>query len=212
MFRVLLITITMLLYAPSAFSASSIYRDSTVYRSSSIYGSNSSAISEKLTIIGLDVVAVDVSLKFVGSDEKYSFQTLRLRYGAEIGDDSSYGFELKSGGQDEVLDSNGDLNILEASPSLGVYGTIGAPLYFRVGLTAWESTYTNTTNNSVRTQIMSGFDYGVGLKFSMGHRVSVYADYTVRETSMDFLTGVGLALDEVGHSSGLFSLGLNINF
>ncbi len=202
----------MLLFAPSAFSASSIYRDSTVYRGSSVFDSNSSVNSEKRTIIGLDVVAVDVALKFVDADEKYAFQTTRLRYGSEIGDDSSYGFELKGGGQDEALDVNSVVYILEASPSIGIYGTIGAPLYFRVGLTAWESTYTNTSDNSASTQTMNAFDYGVGLKFSMGSRVTVYADYTVRETSMNFLTGVGLAIDEVEHSSGLFSLGLSINF
>ena len=181
----------------------------------STFGKETHSSWKSKPFIGIDAVKQETTLTYANGDELYEFEHVRLRLGYEHPAGGSAGIELLSGAKDDVLDPFGTPFELEVGEAFGIYATIGKPVYLRIGWATWETGYTNLTTDITDTYTVDSYDIGIGFNFSLGDRltsrVTVYGEYSIRDTEADYpkhFVGTG----DIDYESELVSLGFNILF
>ncbi len=167
--------------------------------------------TEVRTFIGVDSVETETELKYLNGKETYNLEQLRLRFGWEVEAGGSFGFELLSGDKDDTLDPFGTPFEYEADPAIGIYATLGKPVYLKIGWSRWHTTYTDLSIDLADTENVDSYEIGFGVNLLLGRTATIYADYTLRDTDSKYpkhLTNDGL----VDLESELVSVGLNILF
>ena len=161
--------------------------------------------------IGVDTVETELNLKYLNGKEVYEFEQLRLRYGWEVQGVGSFGFELLSGDKDDTRDFLNTRYEYEVDPAIGLYATLGKPVYLKVGWARWHTTYTNLDTDVADTEHVDSYEIGFGANLLLGKVATLYADYTLRDTDSEYpkhFATEGL----VELESELVSVGLNILF
>ena len=167
--------------------------------------------AEIKTFIGADAVVIETTLTYSNGVEKYDLEGVRLRYGIENDAGGSAGIELISGDSDEKIDPFGNLFRLETGETFGVYATLGKPVYLRVGWSIWQTEYTDVALNATNRETVNSLEIGLGFNLLLGGNLTLYADWSVRDTDAKYplhITGSG----EVDYHSELLSVGFNIKF
>ena len=172
---------------------------------------NRDRATEYRTVVGVDAIVRETEIIYLNGSETYKYSGFRLRYGIESSEGASMGIEYIPGGSDEQIDPFGALFRLETGDTLGVYFTIGKPFHFRLGWSIWESTYTRVSTGESVSDTLSALELGLGLNASIGSNFSVFADYSVRNTTVNFSPFI-LGSGEVDHETTLLSLGVNYIF
>jgi hypothetical protein len=168
--------------------------------------------AEIKTFIGIDAVKIETTLTYLNGQEKYDLEGVRLRYGIENSRGGSAGIELISGDSDEKLDPFGDLFKLETGETFGLYATLGKPVYLRVGWSIWQTEYSNVALNVVDRETVNSLEIGLGFNLLVGRNLTLYADWSVRDTDASYPTYIiGLGEDPDYHSE-LLSAGINLKF
>jgi len=172
---------------------------------------STSVRAEIRTFVGVDVVEIETILKYANGFEIYDFEGARLRFGIENDAGGSAGFEIISGDSDETFDPFGNLLKLETGEAFGVYATLGKLVHLRVGWSIWQTEYSLAALNLLNKETVNSLEIGLGANFSLGRNLTIYADWTVRNTDAQY-PDLFVGCCEVDYESEVLSLGLNFKF
>jgi hypothetical protein len=95
--------------------------------------------------------------------------------------------------------------------TFGLYATLGKPVYLRVGWSIWQTEYTDVALDLTDKETVNALEIGLGLNLLLGRNLTLYADWSVRDTDAKYplhITGNG----EVDYRSELLSVGFNLKF
>lgn len=167
--------------------------------------------AEIKTFIGIDSVEIKTELKPIDINLKYDLTGIRLRYGIENSDGGSAGIELISGDSDVAFDQAGNPLTLETGETFGLYATLGKPVYLRVGWSIWQTILTDPFYNLITKETVNSLEIGLGFNLLIGHNLTLYADWAVRNTDAVY-PGSFFPTGDIGYESQILSAGFNIKF
>lgn len=165
---------------------------------------------EMKTFIGLDAVQIETEISYDNGDETYNFNGIRFRYGLQSREGASAGIELITGDKDDIIDPFDTPFRLETGPSLGVYATLGKPVYLRLGWSVWKSEYTNLVTDVTDDESVNSFELGLGFNIPLAQNMTIYADYAIRDTEAEYPSHIFGG--EADYESELISAGFNYQF
>lgn len=166
--------------------------------------------AETKTFFGVDAVKIDTEISYDNGEEDYEFDGIRFRWGAESSKGASAGIELITGDKDDIIDPFDTPFRLETGPSLGVYATLGKPVYLRLGWSIWKSEYTNLVTDVTDDETVNSFEIGLGFNFPLAPNMTFYADYAIRDTEAEYPSHIFGG--EADYESKLISAGFNYQF
>lgn len=170
-----------------------------------------SVSAEIKTFIGIDVVKIDTELIPADITLEYEMEAVRLRFGIENSDGGSAGIELMSGDEDVAYDQFGFPLYLKQEEAFGVYATLGKPIYLRVGWSIWKTVLDDPGFGFTTEETVDSFELGIGFNLLLGHNLTLYADWSVKDTEA-FYPGSFTGSGEVDYHSELLTAGFNMKF
>ena len=167
-------------------------------------------LPEYRTFFGVDVIRMETELSYLNGTENYEYDGLRIRYGLESDKGGSAGIEFIPVLSDEQIDPFGSPFELELGPSLGVYFTVGKPVYFRLGISVSNSEYTDVNSGVSDSDTLTVIDVGLGFNFALSQDITFYGEYTRRISSEAEYTT--FFTEDIETESEVIALGLNYKF
>lgn len=159
------------------------------------------------TLFTVEQVNIDTDLDY-SETESYEFSALRFSLGGEE-EIVGYGVSYTLGDADEEIDPFGSPFELEIESVIGVYAVIGDQFRFRVGLSLWDTTYTDQTFGVSDSDTVFTLDLGLGFNVDLGNNLNLFGDYAFSFGSADYDRFFN---SEVDFESTTLSFGLGFVF
>lgn len=169
------------------------------------------SFAEARYFIGVESVSSETELDYDNGEEDYEHAGGRLKIGAEFIEGGIAGIEFFSGDEDQDIDPFGTPFELKTDTSFGIFAHMGRPFYFRLAYSFWDAEYTDLNSGITDEEEISTIEYGVGFQFWIGYSLSVYADYSIRNTEAKFpdhFVGQGT----IEYDTSLVSVGISSAF
>ena len=172
----------------------------------------STALNAKTrTFLAIETVNANIELDYANGKEDYEHSSGRIKFGAELVEGGIVGFEFLSAAEDEIIDPFGAPFELSTDTSIGIFAHMGRPFYLRLSYSELDVEYTDLSSGVVDKDKVSTLEYGFGFQLWLGPNLALYADYSIRNTDVEFplqFIGDGFA----DFDSRLLSVGLSTAF
>ncbi len=169
------------------------------------------ALAETRYFIGVESVSSDTEFDYDNGEEQYEHAGGRIKIGAEFVEGGIAGVEFLSGDEDEDIDPFGTPFELKTDTSFGFFAHIGRPFYFRLAYSVWDAEYTDLNSGITDEEEISTIEYGFGYQLWLGSSLSLYADYSIRNTDAKFPAHF-IGQGTIEYDSTLVSVGISSVF
>ena len=172
-------------------------------------------MAESDLIIGGEIMEMEVKLGYAQGNDVFTYEGTRFRIGMESDAGFGVGLEYTPAVEDEAANVVGTPFRLEVGDTLGVYMTAGSWVYFRLGWSSWETTYTRLDTGVSNGARSNALDYGVGFRTPIAPGLTLFGEYVQRNTNVNynsFFVKVGTDHADLSYDSELYTLGVYFTF